>query len=372
MPALSRRIFNSKKELGAAMEDLRMDSHKLWFHPLRVSDWLKGKNIYPLTVEISPSGACNHRCVFCGLDYLGYKKRFLDKDLIIRNLEQMYQKGVRALVLAGEGEPLLNRNTPEIINLSREIGLDVAMSTNGVLFSREVAQGCLSALTWIRFSVNAANSETYRRVHRGKPEDFEKVLQNLSAAVEIKKAQNLPVTIGVQLVLIPENNQDLFNFAKRLKEIGVDYFTIKPFSQHPQSHQDIDPDFNYEYFLEVGETLKSLNNNAFQVVFRADSMKKLKQGNRTYQHCLGIPFWVYIDSDAAVWPCLAYLGKKEFCYGNLKEKNFESLWESERCRGIIQMMSSMDISGCRELCRLDSINEYLHQLVNPGAHANFI
>ncbi len=37
------------------MEDtIRMDSHKLMYHPCRVSDWLQGKEIYPIEVEISP------------------------------------------------------------------------------------------------------------------------------------------------------------------------------------------------------------------------------------------------------------------------------------------------------------------------------
>ncbi|MEA1961531.1 MAG: radical SAM protein [Bacillota bacterium] len=353
-------------------EDLRMDSHKLIFHPGRVSDWLNGKNIYPLTIEVSPSGACNHRCIFCGLDYLGYKPRCLDKDLIIPNLEKMKEKGVKAIVIAGEGEPLLNKETSEIIKRSWGIGLDIGMSTNGVLFTREIADKCLSSINWIRFSVNGASEESYRIVHRSRKGDFAKVLQNIADAVEVKKAKNLKTTIGVQMVLIPQNSQGLLLFAEKLKEIGVDYFTIKPFSQHPQSHCSIDPDFNYEDYLELEQSLKAINSSSYQVIFRADSMRKLQNDKRNYTHCLGIPFWAYIDSNASVWPCLAYIGREEFCLGNLKEKDFVSIWESERCQKIISMISTMDISVCRELCRLDSINEYLYQLVNPGEHVNFI
>ncbi|MCF6340345.1 MAG: radical SAM protein, partial [Sulfurimonas sp.] len=56
-----------------------IDSHKLGLHPKRVSEWIEAKNdwsklkkIYPLYVEISPYGGCNHRCTFCALDYMGY------------------------------------------------------------------------------------------------------------------------------------------------------------------------------------------------------------------------------------------------------------------------------------------------------------
>ena len=57
-------------------DKIRMDSHKLIFHPERICAWLNGEKIYPIEVEIAPSGACNHRCVFCALDYIGYKPNY--------------------------------------------------------------------------------------------------------------------------------------------------------------------------------------------------------------------------------------------------------------------------------------------------------
>ncbi len=54
----------------------KIDSHKLIYHIPRVNDWLDGKTIYPLYMEISPSGACNHRCTFCGLDFMEYQSRY--------------------------------------------------------------------------------------------------------------------------------------------------------------------------------------------------------------------------------------------------------------------------------------------------------
>lgn len=270
-------------------DDLRMDSHKLIFHPQRLSDWLDGQDIYPLTVEISPSGACNHRCIFCGLDYLGYQPRWLDKDLIIACLEQMQTKGVKAVVMAGEGEPLLNPATPAIINHARQIGLDVGMSTNGVLFTRAIAQECLPSLSWIRFSVNASNEEMYKKVHWGRDGDFARVLHNLAEAVAIKRGQGLSTTIGVQLVLLSENHENLLEFAAQLKTIGVDYFSIKPYSQHPQSHSRVDEDIKYAGYLDLEEQLVKISSPDYMVIFRAASMRKLEK-SRGYERCLGIPF----------------------------------------------------------------------------------
>ena len=130
-----------------------MDSHKLIYHPDTVARWLAGENIYPIEIEISPSGACNHRCVFCAVDYIGYKPSYLDKKTILRDILQMSKKGLKSVICSGEGEPLLNKDMPDIANEINKYGVDVAMSTNGVLFTKERAEECLSAFTWIRFSM---------------------------------------------------------------------------------------------------------------------------------------------------------------------------------------------------------------------------
>ncbi len=77
-------------------EKIRMDSHKLIYHPDVVARWMKGENIYPIEVEISPSGACNHRCVFCAVDYIGYQPAFLDNDIILLDFAKIGQQCLKS------------------------------------------------------------------------------------------------------------------------------------------------------------------------------------------------------------------------------------------------------------------------------------
>ncbi|PKM77878.1 MAG: radical SAM protein [Firmicutes bacterium HGW-Firmicutes-15] len=353
------------------IEDLRIDSHKLMFHPERVVDWLRGYPIYPIGVEIAPTSACNHRCIFCALDYMQYKPVLLEKKLIVETLQEMGKRGLKSAVFAGEGEPLLNKDTPDMINQTKSLGIDTAMSSNGVLFKREVAKDCLHSLSWIRFSVSAGTEKVYQQIHRCRCEDFSIVINNLHEAVEIKRHDQLNTTLGVQLLLIPENVGEVLELAKKLKEIGVDYFTIKPFSKHPASISSIDENFDYEELLETEIQLKNLETESYKIIFRSNSMKKLKT-TKAYTQCWGLPFFTYIDANANVLPCVVFLGNEDFSYGNLKTQNFVSIWEGERRQALIETLAHMDISGCRELCRLDEINNYLHMLRHPGAHVNFI
>lgn len=351
-------------------ENIRMDSHKLIYHPEAVARWLRGENIYPIELEIGLTNACNHRCIFCAVDYTGYKPSMLNEKIIIDNLDDLVNKGLKSIIYAGEGEPLLHKAAPDIINRTKMLGLDAAMSTNGVLLTREVSKECLKSLTWIRFSMSAITEETYLKVQRAKAGELDKVLNNMQEAVRIKREQNLRTTIGVQLLLLPDNKDEIIQMGKELKEIGVDYFTVKPFSQHPQSQQILQVD--YKEMLELGDEIERLQTEDYRIYFRTQSMKKL-ECTRSYRHCWALPFMVYVDAEGNLWPCIVFMGKENLKYGNLNEGSFADIWEGERRKEIINYFMQMDLEkNCRELCRLDEMNRYLEELKCPGKHVNFI
>lgn len=351
-------------------QNIRMDSHKLIYHPDVVAKWLKGENIYPIEIEISPSGACNHRCIFCAVDYIGYQPDFLDKDTILRDIRQMGKKGLKSVICSGEGEPLLNKDMPDIANGIKSAGVDVAMSTNGALFTAEKVRDCLGAFTWVRYSVASMEKESYDKIQRGKQGDLDRVKENLEEAVKVKRDKNYKTTLGVQCLLLPDNVKQLPDMAKQLREIGVDYLTVKPYSQHLHSENTFQIDYNI--MLELEQEIKQYATKDFAIYFRANAMKKMHQ-QKCYEVCHGLPFMTHIDAKGNIWPCVAHIGTKEFCYGNIYENTFEEIWEGNRRKEIIEKLNSLDINKvCREACRLDEINKYLNELKHPGEHVNFI
>ena len=96
-------------------DSLKLDSHKLIYHIPRVHQWLQGENIYPIYIEVGLYSGCNHRCIFCAFDFLGYKLDILETRYLKRFISDAAKKGVKAILYSGEGEPLLRKDASDII-----------------------------------------------------------------------------------------------------------------------------------------------------------------------------------------------------------------------------------------------------------------
>ena len=359
-----------------------IDSHKLHYHPARVAalmaargNWEAAKSIYPIYVEISPVGACNHRCTFCAVDYIGYQTISLDADLLAARLAEMGRLGVRSVMYAGEGEPLLHKRITDIVVATAEAGIDVSFTTNASLLPKDFITRAMPYVSWLKASINAGTRETYAKVHRTKPHHFDNAVANLTAMARARDERGLDTVLGAQILLLPENAHEIETLAKLCRdEIGLDYLVVKPYSQHKHSITHEYEDVDYRNFMELEQKLASLRTSHFNVVFRANTMRKLSTTGR-YPRCYSVPFmWGYIMASGVVSGCSAYLLDPRFEFGNINEAGFQDIWEGEKRRQNYELvMNELNIEECRQNCRMDEANRYLHQLIDtPPPHVNFI
>ena len=358
-----------------------IDSQKLTFHPKRVSQWMDARNdwesarsVYPIYVEISPVGACNHRCTFCSVDYIGYQKRSLELDMLRPRLGEMAQLGIRSVMFAGEGEPTLWKPLPQLLDYCTEVGIDTSLTTNMVPFSKGNVDAFVRNCTWIKTSVNAGTAATYSRVHRTKETDFDRVMRNFEMAVETRNRNGYGCTIGGQTLLLPENADEIATLALALRERGVDYLVVKPYTQSLYGITHEYDGMNFDEYSYLDDQLAELNTETFNVIVRRGAMNKFSEQQRMYSKCYATPFfWAYVMADGSVYGCSAYLTNDDFCYGNLKEQSFKEIWEGEkRRRSFEHVRDKLDISQCRVNCRMDEVNRYLWKLDHPDEHVNFI
>lgn len=362
-------------------DNFRIDAHKLMFHPKRVGQWLesygvweKEKNIYPIYMEVSPYGGCNHRCTFCGVDYMGYKSIKIDLEIYRKRIVEMANLGIKSVMFAGEGEPFLHKDLPLMVESTKKAGVDVGITTNFVLANRNNLPLILQNASWIKVSINAGESISYAKIHRTKEADFAKVLENFRIALEIRRVNSFSCTLGAQMLLLPENYGEALILAQKLKNIGVDYLVIKPYSQHLFSNTRKYEHLKYENYLMLQKQLEMLNTQNFSVIFRIETIKKMQQDVPSYQKCYSTPyFWGYIASNGDVYGCSCYLGQESFAYGNINTYSFKEIWEGDRRKeNMLFIQNQLDISKCRVNCRMDFVNRYLWELKHPNPHINFI
>jgi radical SAM protein with 4Fe4S-binding SPASM domain len=355
------------------MDQYRIDSHKLMYHVPRVHEWLQGKNIYPIYMEISPTGACNHRCVFCAKDFMGYEKKSLDIAMMKERLKEMAALGVRSIMFAGEGEPLLHEHFAEMVKYTKACGMDVAITTNGVLLGDALSSKILDQVEWIKVSINAGTKETYAKIHRAPKKDFDQVIENIAKAARRNENHHGRCVIGMQMLLLPENRHEAATLAKIAREAGAKYLVIKPYSQHHASETKIYEEISYEDSMELADLLETFNSDRFRVVFRANAMRHWDKGELGFPHCLALPFWSYVDSSGNLWGCSAYLKDDRLLYGNLYDQNFKEIWEGEkRKKAVSDVETKPIVDQCRVNCRMGEINRYLWALKVPPPHVNFI
>lgn len=344
-----------------------VDSHKLMYHPRKVADWFEKGDCYPVHIEIGITARCNHRCVFCALDFLEHQGD-IDTQVLINAFKQMAEKGVKSVMFGGEGEPLLHKDIILLTQKAKEFGLDVAVTTNGTFLDQEKIEKCLPHLSWIKFSVDAGTPESYAKIHGTSEDQFYKLLENIKNAVEYKKQNNLDCTIGTQFLIIPQNLNEGTLLAEKLKQIGVDYLSVKPYAHHPKSFNNLI--VNPEDYNKLEADLKNIGDDKFKVFFRKATIERIQEGN-AYPECYGLSFFCLIDAKGNVLPCNLFYDSPEFTYGNLNFNSFNEIWGGERRKQILEKIKQKGVDDCRVGCRCDVINRYLHRLRNPLAHDNF-
>ena len=345
------------------MAKIEVDNHKLMYHSQRVAEWRQEGDCFPIYVEIGPTNRCNHRCAFCALDFLEKGGSDINSEVLLKNLEDMSLHGVKSIMFAGEGEPLLHKDLPQFVKTAKEKGIDVSLTSNGAPFNQDKADKVLPYLSWIRFSVDAGTPETYSQLHGTKKEDFERVIKNIGYAVDLKKNNGYEVTIGVQALLTNKSLNELVGLARKVKEIGADNIQIKPYSHHPTSKNDLR--FDFKDAEKMRAELETLKDEKFQVIYRTNTIKRLQEP-RNYEECFGLPFFSLIDAKGNVIPCNLYYGRPEFYYGNLNKNLFSEIWKSEKRKQVISSIYEAGVEECRHGCRLDVINRWLEDVKGGG------
>lgn len=296
---------------------------------------------HPYSLQIEITSHCNLSCVMCPLTTeqtaSGIRKGHVT-DLVWDEVKGLARHAER-VVVAGFGEPLVNRRALPLLRELNDMGVPVSMTTNAHALTPEAAQALVAMpmLYHINISIDSPDPQIYQEVRGGPLDRALRGVRNLMAAgVE-------PERVTVSSVLMEENIASLAAMPALLAELGVRRYILQGLSN-----------FNYDDPTKslVNQGLLARHIPEIEAACRAHGVDFLpQQGERldlevrdpaaalaafyhqgdranSARQCT-LPWeQPYIDKDGLVYPCCFAASKNQAVLGDINKASLQQIWLS--------------------------------------------
>ncbi len=185
-------------------------------------DRLKGATVQdgPRVVFIEATNHCNLRCQTCPRTYFQLEPpKTLAYDEFVAIAGQF--PAMRRALLHGIGEPLLNRQLPEMIRYLKQRQVEVIINSNGTRLTPAWQAALVDCgLDEFRCSIDAASEETYARIRGANL--LPKLVAGLEGLVKTRASAGSPTPrISIWCVATRENLAELPGLIRLAARAGV-------------------------------------------------------------------------------------------------------------------------------------------------------
>lgn len=283
----------------------------------------------PTGVEIEVTNRCNLACVQC-LRSQGLKPYALgdiDEQDFLRVLAQF--PDALHVCLNGFGEPLMHPRFFELVAHARARlpWAKFSIYSNGTLLDEGAARKMVgSGLTEINVSIDAAKPETYRKVRRGGR--LEVVHANLRGLLDWRRraGTRFPL-VGVNFVMLNDNEGELVPFIEQAAEIGVDFVNCVSYATYDWGFENRRSPASY--LTELDAARRRLDD----LRLRCRSLPSGDLGWTDSSQPFDCRFFwggsvrVTFEGEATLGCCTPF--KETYTYGNLLKTPFSEIWNGE-------------------------------------------
>lgn len=335
----------------------------------RIKDlFLKKKKVGPWVIELDPTTACNlacHDCISANLLNQGGIEPERIKKLAI----EFKNIGVKAVVLIGGGEPMAHKEFGNLVKIFSENDIHTGVTTNGTLLKKHM-EVCANNCSWLRVSVDAGSEKIFQefRPHASGKSQFNTVIQNMEEYSKTKKGK-----LGYSFLILSKYNKagelvstnavDIINAANIAKDIGCDYFEVKPpfdIMHYLQKHSSEVVDITNDALKKIAK----MNDDNFEVLAPFtidDAMKNNSEQPKTYSECLTADMRTVV-SPSGVYVCPYHRGNLNMRIGDINKKSFEDVWFGKQRKEVMEKLDPKKHCGFH--CIRDGSNKYLRDLID--------
>lgn len=347
-------------------QELILDASKVLWHKERVAQWYRGERVAPITIDMALTQACQYSCSFCYAKLQRNKPHKITWQVMKDFVDDCAEMGVKAISLVSDGESTANPIYKDVIAYIKQNGIDVAMASNGYVLDSTNLGAILPHLTYLRFNFSGGEPQRYAEIMGVTPAHFTQVCENIKEAVRIKKERNLSVTLGMQMVLMPQDSDQIIPLAKLGRELGVDYVVIKHCSDDENGALGVDYSAYQKCFDKLHEA-EGYSTKDYLVKAKWSKIKSGSGANRSYARCYAPPLHLQISGTGLVAPCGMLFNEKykKFHIGNITQTRFKDIVAGERYWEVMHLLASPEFdarSMCGSLCLQHKSNEVLDKL----------
>lgn len=304
---------------------------------IRHVDFQSTSTTSPLIVELDPTAACDLACPGCiSEDIIAEGGRFSNERLLELGHE-MVQAGVKGVILIGGGEPLAHPKIGNLIKLLGESNVAIGITTNGTFIQRHEEEIAKYA-SWTRVSFDAASQETFNQLRPSKAgkNKFDQIVENMKS-LSLKKKGLLGFSFLIQTPAdglgVVSNVHEIYEAAVLAKEIGCDYFEVKPSYQWrndvPHALMIHDSELMESAKLQIQKTrrLTDAKFSVYEAINLAASLDGVQtHQEKDYSRCPSAELRTLITPTGG-YICPYWRGKSDMWFGDYKTQSFSSVWE---------------------------------------------
>ena len=172
-------------------------------------------------LRISVTDRCNFRCIYCmpaaGLPWIARDEVLSFEEIIRVTRILVAECGVRTIRLTG-GEPLVRKGIEDLTAMIAAIdeGLDIAMTTNGILLEDKARALKAAGLTRVNISLDTLQRERFRNLARR--DALDRVLAGIHAA---REAGFTRIKLNM-VVMRGRNDDEILDFARLARQDGYE------------------------------------------------------------------------------------------------------------------------------------------------------
>jgi cyclic pyranopterin phosphate synthase len=178
-------------------------------------------------LRISITDRCNFRCTYCmpeeGMSWLP-RSDLLTYEEQARVVGVCVERfGFESVRITG-GEPTLRAHLPRLVSMLAPLGIDIAMTTNGVKLAEMAHDLAAAGLRRINVSLDSLHPAVFRDLTRR--DDLDRVLRGIDAALD---AGLSPVKVNC-VVIRDVNDDEVVDLAAfgRAKGVGIRFIEFMP------------------------------------------------------------------------------------------------------------------------------------------------